>query len=204
MLCDIIYRCTHYQCSQAFFKYNTTKLIWSIKWKQLCLKSSMAVVLNMNMLYIIYTKNFFRINISNNYSNNRGFTLYPSSYFFFLEKMLNVNLTFAIVLSAAIGGMVFSSGSITSSYAQNIVKRWSVDDPGGIVIDPKGNVYVAETGKNRILEFTSNGSLIRAWGSGGIGDGQFNSPLGITLDYARGYVYVTDRSEERRVGKECR
>ena len=52
--------------------------------------------------------------------------------------MLNVNLTFAIVLSAAIGGMVFSSGSITSSYAQNIVKRWSVDDPGGIVIDPKG------------------------------------------------------------------
>lgn len=31
----------------------------------------MAVVLNMNMLYIIYTKNFFRINISNNYSNNR-------------------------------------------------------------------------------------------------------------------------------------
>jgi len=65
--------------------------------------------------------------------------------------MLNVNLTFAIVLSAAIWGMVlFSSGSITSSYAQNIVKRWSVDDPGGIVIDPKGNVYVAETGKNRI------------------------------------------------------
>jgi len=53
--------------------------------------------------------------------------------------MLNVNLTFAIVLSAAIWGMVlFSSGSITSSYAQNIVKRWSVDDPGGIVIDPKG------------------------------------------------------------------
>jgi hypothetical protein len=42
---------------------------------------------------------------------------------FFLEKMLNVNLTFAMVLSAAIGGMVFSSGSITSSYAQNIVKR---------------------------------------------------------------------------------
>ncbi|MBV9177002.1 MAG: hypothetical protein JO297_08185 [Nitrososphaeraceae archaeon] len=53
-------------------------------------------------------------------------------------------------------------------------KRWSVDDPGGIVIDPKGNVYVAETGKNRILEFTSNGTLIRARGSAGSGNGQWS------------------------------
>src|ERR1043166_53531 len=99
--------------------------------------------------------------------------------------MFNAKLTFAIVVSAAIGAMILSNTStISSVYAQNIIKSWSADDPGGIVIDPKGNVYVAETGKDRILEFTSNGILIRAWGSAGSGNGQFNSPIGITLDYA--------------------
>jgi DNA-binding beta-propeller fold protein YncE len=31
----------------------------------------------------------------------------------------------------------------------------------------------------------------------GTGDGQFNNPLGITLDYARGYVYVADSGNNR-------
>ena len=81
--------------------------------------------------------------------------------------MVNVKFSCLIVLSAAavIGGIMLLGSVITSVYAQNVVKRWSVDNPGGIVIDPKGNVYVAETGKDRILEFTSNGTLIRAWGS---------------------------------------
>ena len=30
-----------------------------------------------------------------------------------------------------------------------------------------------------------------------MGDGKFNFPVGITLDYARGYVYVTDTGNER-------
>lgn len=139
----------------------------------------------------ISSESFFRINRD----NSRQFTLNRSSSFFFSRKM--INLTFAIIVAAVIGGMIFSTNSISSVTAQKVIKKWSVNDPGGIVIDPKGNVYVVETGKDRILEFTANGTLIRAWGSGGYGNGQFNSPMGITLDYARGYVYVTDTGNNR-------
>lgn len=51
--------------------------------------------------------------------------------------------------------------------------------------------------EDRILEFNNNGTLIRAWGSSGSGPGQFNNPIGITLDYTRGYVYVTDTGNDR-------
>ena len=89
-------------------------------------------------------------------------------------------------------------GSITfPTYAQSVIKTLSVDDPAGIVLDLKGNVYVVETGKSRILEFSSNGTLITMWGSSGSGPGQFNSPIGITLDYTRGYVFVTDTGNDR-------
>jgi len=83
------------------------------------------------------------------------------------------------------------------AHAQSVIKTLSVNDPAGIVLDPKGNAYIVETGKNRILEFNNNGTLIRTWGTSGSGPGQFNNPIGITLDYARGYVYVTDTGNDR-------
>jgi hypothetical protein len=40
--------------------------------------------------------------------------------------------------------------------------------PAGIALDQEGegNVYVADTGNNRIQVFSSNGTLIREWGGG--------------------------------------
>jgi tripartite motif-containing protein 71 len=57
--------------------------------------------------------------------------------------------------------------------------------------------YWLDSGDNRIQEFDSNGKFIRTWGSFGTVDGQFNGPLGITLDYTQGYVYVTDTGNQR-------
>ena len=90
-----------------------------------------------------------------------------------------------------------SSSMYFPAHAQSVIKTLSVNDPAGIVLDPKGNAYIVETGKNRILEFNNNGTLIRTWGTSGSGPGQFNNPIGITLDYARGYVYVTDTGNDR-------
>src|SRR5512133_2882698 len=64
-------------------------------------------------------------------------------------------------------------------------------------LDLKGNVYVVETGKNRILEFSSNGTLITMWGSSGSGPGQFSSPIGIDEDESKQNVYVTDVGNNR-------
>jgi tripartite motif-containing protein 71 len=111
--------------------------------------------------------------------------------------MLIANLPFKIVVTAAIGALLTGSIIISSVYAQNVVKRWSVKDPVGIYLDSKDNVYVVQASLNRISEFASNGTLIRSWGSSGTGPGQFNNPIGITIDRVHGNVYVTDTGNNR-------
>ncbi len=64
----------------------------------------------------------------------------------------------------------------------------------GISIDSSSNVYVTDSGNNRIQKFDSNGKFITKWGSSGKGDGQFSSPIGISVD-STGNVYVTDYDE---------
>ena len=43
-------------------------------------------------------------------------------------------------------------------------------------IDKSNNVYVVDTGNNRVQKFDGNGNFITKWGSTGTADGQFNAP----------------------------
>ena len=67
---------------------------------------------------------------------------------------------------------------------------------GGIAVDASGNVYVADTGNNRIEKFDSNGNYLAQWGTYGSGNGQFRSPIGVAVD-ASGDVYVSDEYNAR-------
>ncbi len=69
-------------------------------------------------------------------------------------------------------------------------------DPRGIAVDEAGNVYVADSGNNRIQVFDSSGKFLIQWGSEGDGPGQFKEPWGIALD-AEGNVYVADTWNHR-------
>jgi len=73
---------------------------------------------------------------------------------------------------------------------------WYFSHPNGVALDSSGNVYVADTGNNRIQKFTSSGQFITKWGSEGNGDGQFSSPHGIALD-SNGNIYVADTGNNR-------
>ena len=53
--------------------------------------------------------------------------------------------------------------------------------PHGIEVDAQGNVYVVDTGNNRIQKFTSEGKFLLTWGSFGAQDGQFNHPHGVGI-----------------------
>src|SRR3712207_8682803 len=55
----------------------------------------------------------------------------------------------------------------------------------GIAIDQEGNVYVADTGNNRIQVFSSNGTFISRLGAYGIANGSFSHPEGIAIDQDR-------------------
>ncbi len=65
-----------------------------------------------------------------------------------------------------------------------------------MAVDSSGNVYVSDIGNSRIQKFTSTGTFITKWGSGGSGDGQFYYPFGVTVD-SSGNVYVADTFNNR-------
>jgi hypothetical protein len=68
--------------------------------------------------------------------------------------------------------------------------------PASLASDANGNIYVVESGANRITEYGSYGVFIRQWGTQGGGDGQFYVPYGIAID-KDGYVYVADNGNNR-------
>jgi DNA-binding beta-propeller fold protein YncE len=47
----------------------------------------------------------------------------------------------------------------------------------GLAVDPNGNLYVADTGRNRILVFTSGGQLLKQIGHSGSDLGGFTQPM---------------------------
>ena len=63
-------------------------------------------------------------------------------------------------------------------------------------MDSAGNVFVSDTDNNRMEEFTNQGIFVRAWGTFGSGNGQFNFPVGVAVD-ASGNVFVADAGNNR-------
>ncbi len=82
------------------------------------------------------------------------------------------------------------------------VSKWTTGDgslstpPNGIAIDHAGNVYVADTYHDRVLKYTSTGSLVTSWGTRGTDDGQMYYPNGVAIGND-GTVYVLDTYNHR-------
>ncbi|MCF8145706.1 MAG: 6-bladed beta-propeller [Deltaproteobacteria bacterium] len=73
---------------------------------------------------------------------------------------------------------------------------WYFMQPSGIATDREGNIYVADTGNDRIQKFSSTGGFITKWGTKGPGDGEFSYPYDIAID-GQGNVYVADAANNR-------
>lgn len=77
--------------------------------------------------------------------------------------------------------------------------------PYGVAVDAADNLYIADTGNNRIRKVTADGMITTVAGNGGersLGDGgsatdaQFSNPWDVAVD-ADGNVYVSDESANR-------
>ncbi len=77
-------------------------------------------------------------------------------------------------------------------------KPGHLENPGGITIDPAGNVWVVDWMANRVIEFNEEGSYLREFDfkGTGSGDGQFKHPDAISVD-ANGAVWVGDEGNAR-------
>lgn len=69
-------------------------------------------------------------------------------------------------------------------------------NPSGIAIDPEGNVYIADTGNNRVQKFDRYGRFLRQVGGFGWGREQFDRPLDVCASTGLD-VFVADYNNER-------
>lgn len=68
--------------------------------------------------------------------------------------------------------------------------------PWGVAVDGNGDVFVSDTGNQRIQKFDREGNFVTQWGGFGNADGHFNFPYGIVVD-TRGHVFVVDSGNMR-------
>jgi RHS repeat-associated protein len=68
--------------------------------------------------------------------------------------------------------------------------------PAALALDTEGNVWVADTGNDRVQKFNAKGEYLAQFGTEGTGNGQLSEPEGLTLD-SKGDVWVADTGNDR-------
>jgi len=115
-----------------------------------------------------------------------------------------VSLTHFTIIINIPNNVLAQTPTLSSNETYHFVKEWGSNGtaegqfqyPQGIATDSSDNVYVVDSGNNRIQKFSSNGNFITKWGSSGTGDGQFDRPTGIATDSSDN-VYVAEFGNDR-------
>lgn len=96
-----------------------------------------------------------------------------------------------------------TSGNYLAKWGSYDVSWWifeagngKFNSPEGITVDGSGNIYVSDTGNDRVQVFNSSGAFLRKWGGSGSGNGKFNSPRGLAVD-AGSNIYIADTGNNR-------
>ena len=75
--------------------------------------------------------------------------------------------------------------------------QWSICYAQQTIVDIFGNVYITDFNYDQVLKFTSAGTPLCTWGTGGTGNGQFTNNWGVAVNSAGTNVYVADNGNNR-------
>ncbi len=98
----------------------------------------------------------------------------------------------------------FAGSGFTGSFDNKIGETATFNQPNGIDIDIKGNLYIADQLNHKIRKITATGVVTTLAGSGAAGSSDnvigtmasFNNPRGVAVDKA-GNVYVADVANQK-------
>lgn len=119
------------------------------------------------------------INIPLNYPRDLDFSP-DGKYLYILDSGNNSVVRLKIENNQE--SLEFRFGELTNAY--------------GIAADPWGNIFIADTGKHRILKYTADGKLLRSFGREGNKKGEFLYPKDLVVGYS-GFMIVADSGNNR-------
>ncbi len=117
---------------------------------------------------------------------------------FYNNRIRKVDTLGKITTVAGTGAQGYNGDGIPATTAQ-------LSLPAAVAVDASGNIYIADSGNNRIRKVNTSGTLITIAGmgfGGPLGDGgpaalaQVNQPEGIALD-SFGNIYIADYGNSR-------
>jgi trimeric autotransporter adhesin len=139
--------------------------------------------------------------------NPRGLALSGSMLYFSdgtSNRVRYINLSTGEVGLLAGNGVAAYAGD-TSSTVTGTATLASLNEPRGVAVDSSGNVYIADSGNNRIRMVNTSGliSTVAGDGTGGYGgdggpatDAEINNPYGVAVDTS-GNLYIAEQTGQR-------
>ena len=114
-----------------------------------------------------------------------------------------LNLTHTTLYNESTGQVIEARGAgaeSTVTYAAKFGEAGSgagkLNLPFGPALDSKGDIWVADSGNNRIEEYSPEGKYVFSFGTKGKKAGELNEPKALTID-AKGDVWVSESGNDR-------